>query len=616
MLQGPTTAFDHLTGVHVRQGTPGNSDITRIDTDDPDIWTDMMTQLGSDHLTFLRDAAAGVKTRTQWWGNHSVKVLDMLRQIAPDLPSPAYESELRSNPTTASKRPSIAPMSTVTTIERHFAASGLNYTDTQIADFYTALQTKGFVVLSGISGTGKSKIATGFTELFPHATVTEIAGPDPVTANQSLRFNISPTETWAAVSADQSHLFPKISQNTRYDVNFVFEGAIYRGAYKTRTLNYGKPTLYFMLGKPLSQRLRRLSDQQTVYAQFRPAPNENALPEILITLEEAKPEASTQVVESIDVPNTLFLSVRPDWRDGTSLLGYYNPLTETYEWTEFLRFILNAAENYRSDNPIAWFVILDEMNLAHVEYYFADMLSVLESGRFPADHENHPGFTTQPLRLTYPDTVANEAPPAETYLPPNLYIVGTVNMDETTHAFSPKVLDRAFTMELTEVDFSDYPGNTTDQGSLDLDDVARQEFLQVFSQDGQFPQIRKHDIRAYVQGHDEVRDSLQRLNTALAEYRFHFGYRVFDEIIQFLANADANDMYEDFHSALDSAAFMKILPKFSGSEARVGRPLGALIEWAQDPLNDGEDAFSLTRTLERAEFMQRVLQTDGFVTAF
>lgn len=278
--------------------------------------------------------------------------------------------------------------------------------------------------------------------------------------------------------------------------------------------------------------------------------------------------------------------------------------------------MLEAAENYRSENPIAWFVILDEMNLAHVEYYFADLLSVLESGReTDPDHEDF-GFTDQPLRLTYPDTVVNEAPPTEVQLPPNLYIIGTVNMDETTHAFSPKVLDRAFTMELTEVDFSNYPRAASPVGSRTFSEAEKHDFLRVFSQNGVFPQIRKDEIREFVLVNEDIRRSIQTLNNNLANYRFHFGYRVFDEIMQFLTNAEANEMYDNSLFALDSAAFMKILPKFSGSEARVGLPLAALIEWAKDPFGMGEDASPLARTLKRAEFMQTVLQTDGFVTAF
>src|SRR5699024_8223078 len=152
--------------------------------------------------------------------------------------------------------------------------------------------------------------------------------------------------------------------------------------------------------------------------------------------------------------------------------------------------------------------------------------------------------------------------------------------DETTHAFSPKVLDRAFTMELTEVDFSDYPRPVAEDDGETFDDAEKQQFLEIFSQNGVFPQIRKNEIREFVSANEDIRRSIQTLNSNLANYRFHFGYRVFDEIMQFLANAEANEMYDDDGHviALDSAAFMKVLPKFSGSEARVGLPLAALIE--------------------------------------
>ncbi len=138
------------------------------------------------------------------------------------------------------------------------------------------------------------------------------------------------------------------------------------------------------------------------------------------------------------------------------MLGYYNPLTGTYEWTPFLRFLLRAEQSYESEDKLAWFVILDEMNLAHVEYYFADLLSVLESGR------DEDGWTSASrcawaIPMTRPAICRHR----ELRLPPNLYIVGTVNVDETTHAFSPKVLDRAFTLELTDVDFSAYPAART-----------------------------------------------------------------------------------------------------------------------------------------------------------
>ena len=331
--------------------------------------------------------------------------------------------------------------------------------------------------------------------------------------------------------------------------------------------------------------------------------------------------------------NLLFVPVRPDWRDSKSLLGYHNPLTGAYEWTPFLRFLTLAARNYREEpsKRLAWLVILDEMNLAHVEYYFADLLSVLESGR---DAE---GWTREPLRFTYPEDaeLEGDAPPRELLLPPNLYVVGTVNVDETTHAFSPKVLDRAFTIEFTEVDFSAYPPEPAEDAGLS--DGEKRAILSDFTQGGTFERVEKPAIAEYVEENPEVRERLRRLNELLAPHNFHFGYRVFDEIATFLANAEENGMFEgipDPQPALDAAVLMKVLPKFHGARARLEPPLAALLAWCANPdapatasvagtvekVATGHDlptllplsGYRCPRTAERALRMLQTLHTDGF----
>ncbi len=285
--------------------------------------------------------------------------------------------------------------------------------------------------------------------------------------------------------------------------------------------------------------------------------------------------------------NHLFLSVRPDWRDSTSLLGYYNPLTQTYEWTEFLHFLIRAQKSFEAQDGLAWFVILDEMNLAHVEYYFADLLSVIESGR---DGE---GWTREPLRMTYPDTLDDAVPLHELKLPPNLYIIGTVNMDETTHAFSPKVLDRAFTIELADVDFSNYPIAGAESDAATLTDDQKSGLLRAFTRfdsetgKARFALIDKDEIGAVVAEHPRIRADLQALNALLQPHRMHFGYRVFDEIGQYLHNNDLNRMM-GFEDAFDQAVFMKVLPKFTGSWARLQSPLHGVLAWAIDPVQTSD----------------------------
>ena len=345
---------------------------------------------------------------------------------------------------------SIPPRNPWEVIRSSVAAQGLHFTPWQLATFYTALQTKGFVILSGISGTGKTKLAQAFARLLPQ-------------------------------------------------------------------------------------------------------PQEG--------------------------DNWLFVSVRPDWRDSKSLLGYYNPLTGNYEWTDFLRFLLRAERNYRSESSLAWFVILDEMNLAHVEYYFADLLSVLESGRDEA------GWTREPLRLSYPDGAQGDLPPRALRLPPNLYIVGTVNVDETTQAFSPKVLDRAFTLELTEADFSAYPPGAG-EGRAEPSDEERQAILEDFGNGGTFVRISKEVIGEYVREHPEVRERLQKLSELLRPHELHFGYRVFDEIVSFLDAAERNGLYEDLggaEAAFDAAVLMKVLPKFHGSRGKLEAALKKVLAWCLNP---------------------------------
>ncbi len=511
-------------------------------------------------------------------------------------------------------------------LQRLFANSRLHFTSWQIATFYTALQTKGFVILSGISGTGKTKLAQHFAELLPQPAGEPIVPEDQITITvqpymakysrliipkQATRlFDPPPPGESRQVTLkfdgqSQSCLLTHASYGTTDYISLAFRG-------KART--WFKQT--FAQGDTLI--LEPEFDHQDQLAGFRL--NTAASP-----VQEARPATSRQ-----EGKNWLFVSVRPDWRDSKSLLGYYNPLTGTYEWTPFLRFLLQAAQSYRSADGLAWFLILDEMNLAHVEYYFADMLSVLESGR------DEDGWTREPLRLVFPEDAEGDLPPREVYLPPSLYIVGTVNVDETTHAFSPKVLDRAFTIELTEANFTNYPpavANLSDE----LDEASRARVQDDFTLDGNFVSIDKQAVAQYIQVHPELRDRLQTLNELLQPYELHFGYRVFDEVVSFLGAAEHNGLYADEggqEGAFDAAVLMKILPKFHGSRGKLETPLCGVLAWCIDPdapaeaaiadaLKEGERGngpadvlaritYRYPRTARRVIRMMRALYASGF----
>jgi hypothetical protein len=223
-------------------------------------------------------------------------------------------------------------------------------------------------------------------------------------------------------------------------------------------------------------------------------------------------------------------------------------------------------------NAQPYFVILDEMNLAHVEYYFADFLSVLESGR------DEKGWTKESLRL---ERIGNLP------LPPNLYIIGTVNIDETTYMFSPKVLDRAFTLEFREVDFSNYPPKGTDKSwTPQQTEELRQNILEDLRNGGKFCAVvaDKDEVKEALQNLGDKKTKLdEKLNCTLQPYDLHFGYRVLDEIALFVQNAkNAPDVVGRLNEdeALDYAVLMKVLPKFHGPRQKLEKPLREVLKWA------------------------------------
>jgi len=295
-----------------------------------------------------------------------------------------------------------------------------------------------------------------------------------------------------------------------------------------------------------------------------------------------KTKLALKFVELLGDENYIFLSVRPDWRDSKPLIGYYNPLSDRgYEVTALLKFIMEAKRNYEQNKEKAkpYFIILDEMNLAHVEYYFADFLSVLESGR------DESGFTKESIKLHNVNEIVEKSEiPKEIKLPPNLYIIGTVNVDETTYMFSPKVLDRAFTIEFNEVDFSSYLKLKYESLNEDYISALSRVVKEDLSKDGKFIAITKSDIKEAL---DAFRESgyikyIEDLNRILSPYDLHFGYRVLDEISLFFKNAKESMekgiiRFKSDDEIVDLAILMKVLPKFHGPRRKLERPLLSII---------------------------------------
>lgn len=272
-----------------------------------------------------------------------------------------------------------------------------------------------------------------------------------------------------------------------------------------------------------------------------------------------------------------FVSVRPDWMDNKGLLGYYNILDEKYHSTKVLDLLLEAREH--PGKP--YFVILDEMNLAKVEHYFSDFLSVLES-RTP---DNPNGETIQLHSLEKAETLdGRRSVPGSLHVPTNVFFAGTVNVDESTYMFSPKVLDRANVIEFNDVDLDGYAKGWQDNGNLLLRNA---EVLNSFyDNSAEQPFCRKQD---YDQLPGDGKIALNDLLSILKEHNLHFGYRVANELSKFVNLAVKELADFKFDEAVDIQIIQKILPKLHGTRAKLDDPLRKLIAYCyrqSSPVSD------------------------------
>ena len=251
----------------------------------------------------------------------------------------------------------------------------------------------------------------------------------------------------------------------------------------------------------------------------------------------------------------IIVPVGANWTDNTNIVGYYNVITEDYQSTPAYDLIKKAQEDL--ENP--YFLILDEMNLSHVERYFADFLSAIESG------EEIPLYGEEKTLK----------------LPDNLFIIGTVNVDETTYMFSPKVLDRANTIEfdtlhaweymVSDPDSNDFEGNIDYLQSplvdSDISSLNIQDLKEIFTN------ISFNDDNLWL----TLAVELTAFQESLQGSGFDFGFRVINEILRFMVVAwryeNSPDDWQNWERYFDAQIKQKILPKLHGSEKAIGNVL-------------------------------------------
>ncbi|MCT4592791.1 MAG: AAA family ATPase [Anaeromicrobium sp.] len=244
------------------------------------------------------------------------------------------------------------------------------------------------------------------------------------------------------------------------------------------------------------------------------------------------------------------IPVRPDWSDPSDLLGYKN-IEDKFQVGPLTKIIKEAQGK---DEP--YFVCLDEMNLARVEYYFSDILSVMETRYKDRDMV----LTDKLLRKeVFGQDKNSYVEYGNLTIPENLYIIGTVNMDETTFPFSKKVLDRANTIEFNEVDLKVDFNNLRDDYEVPRL-LINKEMVSEF--------IGIKDVYEYKEIAIKVIESIEKINECLKENGLHFAYRVRDEIIFYVTYAVKNQIM-DMEEALDYCIMQKVLPRLQGSTTSI-----------------------------------------------
>ena len=311
--------------------------------------------------------------------------------------------------------------------------------------------------------------------------------------------------------------------------------------------------------------------------------------------------------------NYCMIEVKPNWHDSTELLGYYSNLNMSYQFKKFVKFLVKAKMN----PEVPFFVCLDEMNLAPVEQYFAEILSIMETRKHPkiegSDETNKDIIKTGAIidssyfekytwkgkdgeRMERNEPMSDrdwyfeffnqdmlsegEKSQADKYkdsytlgkegltLPDNVIIIGTVNMDDTTHQFSRKVIDRAMTIEMNGGKLSNMYG-----GSKDLEYLPKEEqekwqncFRQLYVNADEVLEAHPDEAEDIVK---KVPKKLENINKALKGTPFEVSYRVLNELTIMVgvlldSKKEGENIDDIINQALDHILLMKILPRIEG----------------------------------------------------
>jgi len=459
-----------------------------------------------------------------------------------------------------------------------YAIANLRCEKEFVTRLVAALLAKRFVILTGLAGSGKTKGAQAFARWM---TTNSITASDPFVPGAKIP---SANITYIVKAADQLAVEFWNDPDESKAIKVVLPRALIQEWVDYISANQISADIQ-------ARQIREAVNKTTKYSS---------------QLNSFETVFKAAAFASLNAPLTTttakcyeIVSVGADWTSNEQVLGYPDGLDKTrYVRTKILDLILHAHKTLE----LPHFLILDEMNLSHVERYFSDFLSAIESDEPLSLHSDKNDDGSPAIR---------DGVPGEVTISPNLFIIGTVNVDETTYMFSPKVLDRANVLEFratadeiagflkspARVDMKSLSGKGTGYGQTFVNAAMAEVSL------ANLPP----EICDGVSTETELQQRLTELFVELAPIGAEFGFRTAFEITRFFFHhAVLTGPGWQFKDAMDAQVVQKLMPKLHGSDRKLRPTLAKLKLFCE--------THDLKLSLAKTNRMLERLSQDGFTS--